>query len=79
MFRNRSKYNTHLPDPLVGAEGLVDKEKRQGWEWTVKVDGSWWQAISLKPHNLKVGDRIRVLYRKPKTLQLVIEPMGNSM
>ena len=64
-----------INDEFTGLEGTVDKVVRQGQEWRVRIQGSFWTACSEVQYILNQGDRIKVLYRDTHKLRLVIEPL----
>lgn len=65
-----------INDEFTGLEGTVDKVIRQGQEWRVRVQGgTFWTARSEAQCILNQGDEIKVIYRAPRKLKLVIEPL----
>ena len=54
-------------------DGEVESVVKPGRVWRVKYEATSWNARSLKPLNLKVGDVVRVVKRQG--LLLWIEPV----
>jgi membrane protein implicated in regulation of membrane protease activity len=61
----------------VTGTGTIDKVVRQGYEWRVRFNGTYWTARSSHPVKLQPGDQVRIMGRQGT--MLLIEPVEASL